>query len=159
MQKVLQHVLSSLSCLFILGCSTFLLIRSSIFPFEGPFCLLHKYRICVRNLWLEDKVLCKLKSLCLCFSLYWALTYIFWLVLAKCSSDGWYWFWVWIVFLSVPIVQCIEVYTEKKHEYDIVDITYSCGKIVEQTQLTLKELWDSSYLYASTHPLLFQNHL
>lgn len=76
MQKVLQHVLSSLSCLFILGFSTFLLIRSSIFPFEGSFCLLHKYRICVTNLWLEDKILCKLKSFFLCFSLYWALTYI-----------------------------------------------------------------------------------
>lgn len=54
------------------------------------------------------------------------------------------------MFLSVPIVQCIEVYTEKKHEYDIVDITYSCGKTGEQTQLTLKELWDSSVcLYPS----------
>lgn len=60
-----------------------------------------------------------------------------------------------IVVLPVQVINCLEVYTENKHELVTVDTTYSCGTTRERMQLTLKELQGSSVLYALTQPLLF----
>lgn len=60
-----------------------------------------------------------------------------------------------IVALPVQVFHCLEVYTENKHELDLVDTTYSCGNTRERMQFTLKELQGSSGLYALTQTSLF----
>lgn len=139
--------LSSLIYLFILGCSKFLLNRSSILPFEETFWVFY-CRMCVTKLWLEENVSRKLISLCPCFSLYRAQRRISWLQLATCRSDCWRWFWVWNCGLACASFQCLEMYTGNKHEFDILDIsnisdigyvvdtTYSCGNIWKRMQFS-----------------------